>query len=168
MLLYKSSVRSHLDFAILFWSSMCMKLVKQIEGVQRTAAKQIPEMKRDLAYAERLQKVKLPMVGYRWIRGDMIEIHKIMIGIYDKDTFGFLKLWKDVAPRTGTRGHPFKLYPHKARTSLRKNLFALRVVNTWNSLPTNVATSKTMNTSKIGVISTGQTKNYILMTLRSR
>ena len=48
----------------------------------------------------------------------MTEIYKIVRGIYDKDACDFLKLWKDVAIRTGTRGHPVKLYPQKARTSL--------------------------------------------------
>lgn len=145
--LYKSLVRTHLEYASSIWSPMSMKLVEQIEGVQRRATKQIPGMK-DLSYAERLRKLKLPTLSYRRIRGDMIEIYKIVTGIYDKDACGFLKLWKDMAPRTGTRGHPFKLYPQQARTSLRKNSFALRVVNTWNSLPTFVVISKTVNTFK--------------------
>ena len=122
-------------------------MVEQIEGVQRRATKQIPRMK-ELSYAERLRKLKLPTLSYRRIRGDMIETYKILTGIYDKDACGFLKLWKDMAPRTGTRGHPFKLYPQQARTSLRKNSFALRVVDVWNSLPSYVVTSKTVNTFK--------------------
>ena len=82
--LYKSLVRSHLDFASPIWSPMSMKLVEQIESVQRRATKQIPGM-RDLTYAERLRKLKLPTLSYRRIRGDMIEIFKIVTGIYDKD-----------------------------------------------------------------------------------
>ena len=52
--LYKSLVRSHLDFASLIWSAMNMKLVEQIhvEGVQRRATKQIPGMKNS-TYAEK-------------------------------------------------------------------------------------------------------------------
>ena len=74
--LYKSLVRSHLDFASLIWSAMNMKLVEQIhvEGVQRRATKQIPGMKNS-TYAERLRKLKLSTLSYRRIRGDMIEIY---------------------------------------------------------------------------------------------
>ncbi|GFN93889.1 hypothetical protein PoB_002039500 [Plakobranchus ocellatus] len=121
ILLYKSLVRSHLDSASSIWSPMNMQLVEQIEGVQRRATKQISGMK-DLVYVERLRKLKLLLLSYRKIRGDMIEIYKIVTGIYDKNTCGFLKSWKDVAPRIGTRGHPFKLYSQQARWSLRKKL----------------------------------------------
>ena len=103
---------------------------------------------KDLSYAQRLRKLKLPTLSYRRIRGDMIEIFKILTGIYDKGACGFIKLWKDVAPRTGTRGHPLKIYPQQAKSSLRKNSFALRVVNTWNNLPSHVVEAKTVNTFK--------------------
>ena len=70
----------------------------------------------------------------------MIEIYKIVMGIYDRDACSLLKSWKDVALGTGTRDHPFKIYPQQARTSLRKKLLALRVVNTSNSMPIKVIT----------------------------
>ena len=63
--------------------------------------------------AKRLQELKLPTLSYRRKRRDMIEIYKIVTGIYDRDASRFLKLWKDVTPGTGTRGHPFKLYPQQ-------------------------------------------------------
>ena len=52
--------------------------INKIEQVQKRATnyKQIPEMK-NLNYEERLRKLKLPTLGYRRVRGDMIEMYKI-------------------------------------------------------------------------------------------
>jgi ribonuclease P/MRP protein subunit RPP40 len=85
--LYKALVRSHLDFASSVWAPTSMKHIEMIEGVQRRATKQLPGMK-DLSYAERLEKLKLPTLSYRRARGDMIEVYKILLGIYDGDVYG--------------------------------------------------------------------------------
>ena len=44
----------------------------------------IPEIK-NLSYPERLRKLKLPTLSYRRIRGQMIEVYKIINNIYDKN-----------------------------------------------------------------------------------
>ena len=58
-----------------------------IEDVQRRATKLIPEIKH-LSYPERLRKLKLPTLSYRRIRGQMIEVYKIInniLYIYDRN-----------------------------------------------------------------------------------
>ena len=50
-----------------------------IENVQRRATKQLPGLK-NLTYSERLQKLKLPSLNFRRVRGDMIELYKILNG----------------------------------------------------------------------------------------
>ena len=37
----------------------------------------------DLSYEDRLRALKLPSLGYRRVRGDMIEVFKITHGFYD-------------------------------------------------------------------------------------
>ena len=145
--LYKALVRSHLDFASPIWSPLSTKLIEQIEGVQRRSTKQLPGMK-NLSYPERLKKLKLPTLSYRRARGDMIEMYKIMTGVYDRETGGFIKRLNDVVPRTGKRGHPLKIYHQHSKTSLRRNSFSLRVANIWNGLPTSVVTADSINTFK--------------------
>ena len=101
-LFYYTNRLSQLDFASSIWSPMNMKLIeKKIEGVQRRATEQIPGMK-DLSYSQRLRKLKLS-THHRRIRRDMIEQFKILTGMYNKEACGCFKLWKDVAPRTGSR-----------------------------------------------------------------
>jgi hypothetical protein len=145
--LYKTLVRTHLEFASSVWHPYKVKHLDMIENVQRRATKQIPGLK-NLTYAERLKKLKLPTLSFRRIRGDMIELYKILNGKYDRQAAPFIKLWKDMSIRTGVRGNSLKLYPQRARTELRKNSFAIRVAKTWNNLPESIVTAPTVNTFK--------------------
>lgn len=56
--------------------------VEKIENVQRRATKQVPNLK-NMEYNERLKKLKMSTLKYRRMRGDMIEVFKIINGIYD-------------------------------------------------------------------------------------
>ncbi|KAK3099864.1 hypothetical protein FSP39_010887 [Pinctada imbricata] len=145
--LYKTLVRTHLDFASSVWAPYKQKHIEQIEAVQRRATKQLPGMK-ELSYPERLRKLKLPTLSYRRIRGDMIEVFKILTGKYDKDASHCLKLWKDMAVRSSERGHNMKLYLQRAKSQIRRNTFAIRTVQTWNGLPDSVVSATTLNTFK--------------------
>jgi len=63
---------------------------------------------------------------YRRHRGDMIEVFKILHGIYDRDiTEGILQL----AQNTRTRGHSLKLTTQSSRLELRRNCF---LSGSWN------------------------------------
>ena len=114
-----------------------------------------------MTYSERLRALKLPSLSYRKLRGDMIEVYKIINGKSNQDTCTILKLWKDMAPRSSIRGHSLKLYPQRARTQLRKYSFAMRVVNYWNSLPEKIVTSKTLNTFKNRLDKYWEDQNFV-------
>ena len=145
--LYKALVRSHLDFSCAVWSPANMKTIELVEGVQRRATKQIPGF-RNLSYPDRLKRLKLPTLSYRRVRNDMIEVYKIVNGIYDNKCISCLNMWQNVSHHTETRGHHLKIYPQQSRLKLRQNSFAVRVTNLWNSLPLNVILSPTINTFK--------------------
>ena len=76
-----------------------------IENVQRRSTKLIPGFK-TLSYKERLQKLKLPTLKYRRLRWDMIEVYKILHGVYDERVTSELFNIKDQAR---TRGHSLRL-----------------------------------------------------------
>ena len=49
---------------------------------------------------------------------------------------------------TRTRGHGLKIRGGRFRTELRKNFFAQRVVNLWNSLPSEAVEATSLNVFK--------------------
>ena len=105
--LYKSMVRTHLEYASSVWAPYKTKHIKQIEAVQRRATKQLPGMK-NLTYPERLKKLKLPTLSYRRKRGDMIELYKLTSGKYKMDITKMVK--KDATERTSGRRKTVRLF----------------------------------------------------------
>ena len=68
--LYKSLVRSHLEYTGSIWSPYKKGLIESIEKVQRRATKIMPYLKY-LPYEDRLKALKLPTLIYRRFRGDI-------------------------------------------------------------------------------------------------
>jgi len=58
--------------------------ITRIEKVQMKATKYMCRIKH-LSYEDRLRNLKLPTLNYRRIRGDMIELYKIITGKYDSN-----------------------------------------------------------------------------------
>ena len=69
-------VRSLLDYCVPVWVPYKKEV---LEKVQKKATKIIPEI-RHLPYTERLKAYKLPTLHFRQVRGDMIEMYKILTG----------------------------------------------------------------------------------------
>ncbi len=78
----KSLVRPHIEYANQVWNPFSMTHITALANVQHSATKSIPGFK-DLEYKKRLQRLKLPTLSYRRLRGDMIEMYKILTGKYD-------------------------------------------------------------------------------------
>ena len=96
--LYKTMVRSHLEYAVAVWYPYKIKHKIATENVQRRATKELPGI-RDLSYIERLKLLKLPTLAYRRLRGDMIDVYKIMHELYDNESAPNLLKWGDVTLR---------------------------------------------------------------------
>ena len=84
ILLYKSMVHPHLEYANSVWCPYKMGDIKEIEKVQKRATKLIINLK-SMSYINRLLHLKLPTLKYRRLREDMIEVFKITHEIYDSD-----------------------------------------------------------------------------------
>ena len=68
-----------------------LKDVDMLEKIQRRATKLIPEL-RDLTYEERLKECGLTTLETRRIRGDQIEVFKILNGYENIDSNIFFEI----------------------------------------------------------------------------
>ena len=107
-----------------------------LEHIQRRAAKIIPEL-RDLGYEERQKESGLTTLETRRLRGDQIEVFKILNGFENIDRNMFFSLNKD----NRTRGHEVKLVKDQCILDIRKYSFSQRTINEWNKLFTDWVTA---------------------------
>jgi len=103
-------------------------------------------MLKGLPYRQRLQRLKQPTLKYRRVRGDMIEIYKMLTGKYDRDSC--IKFKFVTYPGTHTRGNKLKIYQDHVHYNHRKYFFTNRVTFTWNSLPDSVIEASSVNSFK--------------------
>jgi len=82
IVLYKSLVRPHLEYAYAVWAPRRMCDIEKIEKVQTRAAKLIRGLSSH-SYEERLHVLQLPTLRYRQLRGDMIQLYKYVNNKYD-------------------------------------------------------------------------------------
>ena len=111
------------------------------ENMQHRATKLVPASKY-LEYTDQLKQLDLPSMACSRCRGDMIEVYKYLHGQYSVDV-SFL-------PRTknSNRGHPLKLQKQSSEWKVGHDVFSLRVVDLWNSLPESVVSAPSLNSFK--------------------
>jgi len=80
-MLYKTLVRSHLEYANCIWSPYRQMDIEKIERVRMTATRMVQQLK-NYSYEARLRRLNLPTLKYRRLRGDMIQVFNIVSGKY--------------------------------------------------------------------------------------
>ena len=98
-----------------------------------------------MPYRARLKTLGLTELEDRRIRGDLIQLFKIVNGIVrvelcEKPAF------KEEAI---TRGHSLRYSREATRSEARQNFLTNRIVNKWNELPIEVVNAKSVNEFKI-------------------
>jgi len=83
ILLYTAMVMPHLEYANPMLLPYKKRNIESIEKVQKRATK-LDICLKHLPYVERLKQLKLPTLKYRRLRGDMIEVFKIIHNYYDQ------------------------------------------------------------------------------------
>ena len=113
--LYRTLVRLHLEYSVQFWSSYYQKDVEALERVQKRFTR--------ISYEERLEKLGLFSLEQRRLRGNLIEVYKIMRGM---DRVESQKLFPRVKESI-TRGHRFKVRGARFKGDVRDRFFTQRV-----------------------------------------
>ena len=138
LILYKSLIRSILDYVGSVYYPYTKKNIQLIENVQRRATRILPELK-GLSYGERLESLKLPTMHYRRKRYDLIQLFKIVHGYEDIKPDKFFEFNDNC-----TRGHLFKIVKPRCEKTLRLNSFPVRCINKWNTLSEDIVCSDTV------------------------
>ena len=141
--LYKALVRLHLEYCIQAWRPYRKKDIDKLERIQRRATKMIPEL-RDLSYESRLLQCGLTTLETRRLRGDQIEVFKIVNGYEDVDRNMFFNFKEG----SRTRGHKAALVKEQCKLDMRKYSFSQRVINEWNKLPNDCFNASSVNMLK--------------------
>ena len=140
--LYTALVRPHLEYCVQAWSPYLCKDILKLEKVQKRAVRMMKGL-RAKTYEGKLNELHLFSLKKRRLRGDLIEMFKLVKG---------LSKWNNstrLADRDyNTRGHSMRLVKQFSRTDIRKNFFTQRIVNEWNKLPQTALQCKTVDTFK--------------------
>ncbi len=142
--MFKTFVRPLLDYASPVWSPYLRKDIDLLERVQKYFTRRLPGITGD--YLQRLSVLKrkqidLEILELRRLQTDLILLYKIINGLCDLD-FDILFEWSSV---TRTRGHSLKLKAPRSRLDCRRNFYASRVVNPWNSLSSETVNAKSLS-----------------------
>ena len=142
VLLYKTMVRCHLDYCCSDWAPYKKSDIEALEKVQKKATKILPSL-RHISYPNHLTVCKLTTLPCRQIRGDMIELYKIVSGKYDSAITPTL-ITSDTHK---TKGNDLRLQKSCLKYDMHKFYFTNRVADQWNSLPKWVVTANTRSSA---------------------
>ena len=89
--LHCSLVRPILEYAVQSWCPYLIKDIEELEKVQSRVTKLVPGLQ-NLSSQDRLKKLNLQTLEQRRLRGDLIEVYKILNGYEGTDYRTFFKL----------------------------------------------------------------------------
>ena len=94
----------HIEFCIQSWSPNFVKDIEVLERVQKTATNLVPQLKK-CSYPARLKKIGITSLKDRRLRGDMIEVYKLLTG---KEHINYKQFFRLAENHYGVRGHEKK------------------------------------------------------------
>ena len=99
----------------------------------------------------------MPTLAYRRVRGDMIQVFKLLMplekGSYDKSLPNLLDLKSEIGIRETFKSANNKkqLYKDNVKKDIGKYFFQFRVQRLWNSLPQHVIDAKSVKEFEINL-----------------
>ena len=145
LLLYRSYVRPHIEYACPVWSPYLVNKIQTVESIQRSVTARIHGLE-NLNYHQRLVKLKLYSLQRRRERYDIIHVWKIQQKIIPND----INLQFYETSRHGWKCKQEKL-PQRQRhlATIKYNSFSYRATSLFNFIPKSVKNSKTTTNFKL-------------------
>ena len=112
-----------------------------MEKIQRRATKMIHEI-RNHSYHQRIQDIDLISLVPRRLRGQLIEMFKYLNRFTTANARGLF----DYDLNDRTRNNGAKMIVKHFNTSVAQHFYTIKI--TWNALPSEVVSSRTVNTFK--------------------
>ncbi|KAL5251988.1 hypothetical protein ACHWQZ_G014955 [Mnemiopsis leidyi] len=143
--LYKSMVRSLLEYCCPLWDPHKVSDIQELEGVQRAFTARIAGCQ-DLDYWERLKKLSLMSLQRRRERYILLHMWKIANGSVSND----VEIEFVSRPRTGIKAlvPPLRAGVTAFHQSLYDNSFAVKGPRLWNCIPASINEIKEFSTYK--------------------
>ena len=144
---FKALVIPILEYACPVWNPYLVKHTKAIEAIQRRASRLICGP--DKEYPKRLLELKWDSLELRRKYLSLVQMYKIIFGYCDINCHYYF----DIIGRTRTRSkHEYKIRPKLPRTNYFKYSLFHRYINDWNSLPSEVRSSPSLQSFKVSLI----------------
>ena len=142
--LYTTYVRCHLEYCTPVWSPHSQSDVDLIESVQVKAVGMISGLHAK-DYEGKLKELNLLSLKARRERFDMIETYKILHRVNNVDPSTWFELVpSDRGTTTRLTSCDLNLVGKRCNLDVRKHFFSNRVTNSWNRLPSEIKTARTV------------------------
>lgn len=135
--LYKALVRPILEYGAVLWSPQYNVHIARLEAIQR----------RCLHLARDIDVNQVSTLEQRRATIDLINTYKILDNLSPLSADDFFTRTR--CPHL--RGHVRKLAVNYCRTNVRQHFLSNRIIEKWNDLPSNVATSESLNVFKVNL-----------------
>ena len=146
---YKTIIRPHLEYCAQLWSPPAChgywSNIIELENVQRRFTRLIDGIG-SLPYSKRLEALQITTLAERRVRGDLIEVYKIINELveYGQDIFKLTRSGEKIVSKLS-----YNIDSDIRRIS--KRFIAERVVKYWNLLPSFVRNSSSVTDFKINL-----------------
>ena len=136
--MFKLYVRPHMEYCVEVWNPQMQGDIQMMERVQNKMSRLIYNG-RNLPHTERNKLIGVTSHQVRRLRGDLINIYKK----YDDE-----KLFSPRINERTLRGHNKCLTMPIINNNIKKHSFSVRSINLWNSLPSDIVNSSSLNVFK--------------------
>ena len=145
---YKALVRPILEYSSTVWDPASQKHIKNLEKIQRRAARFVcGNYQKKASVDKMLKELKWPSLQKRREKARLCMLYKIK----NQQAQFTSEALKPIPERSGRRGHNSMYERVRCKTEQRNNTFVPRTIREWNALPQATVESRTLGSFALKV-----------------